>query len=256
MRRVLLSLLAASYALCLGPGCADEERTIKTMPPGYREDVFPQEAASLIDVLWVIDNSASMAPHQQVLAESLTRFMELFSRGLVDYRIAVTTTDVFTEKGAFVGYPPIVHPGLPDPVAAFQRNVRVGTGGIGHEQAFEAARLAIDREKARSAQVLVERALCASHCASQSCRDECLERHRPEFMRPEAHLSLVFVSDEEEQSFGEIRYFQRAFKSALSRIFPVFAIKILYNSNFRQNLLNTRSSSDKNCKGHIRGVSP
>ncbi|MBI5547006.1 MAG: VWA domain-containing protein, partial [Deltaproteobacteria bacterium] len=206
-------LLLASAAL----GC-DDERLINTPPPGFRQDVFTQDAASRIDVLWVIDNSGSMKPHQEELATSLTRFMELFTRGLVDYRIAVTTTDVFNDQGEFLGNPAIIEPSLPDPVASFQKNVKVGTGGKGHEEAFEAARLAIEREKAAATAVLAERDRCVASCPdgpTQRCRDGCAALHVPRFMRPEARLHIVFVSDEEEQSFGEVRFYQRYFEEAL-----------------------------------------
>ena len=170
-------------------------------------------------MLWVIDNSASMEPRQEELAESLTRFMRLFDRGLVDYRIAVTTTDVLRDGGEFIGNPPIVTPTIADPVASFQRNVKVGTGGKGHEEAFEAARLAIARERVRTAETLAERSGCLATCsaasASSQCAADCERRYQPEFMRPDAHLYLVFVSDEQEQSFGEVRYFQRLFEGAL-----------------------------------------
>jgi len=209
----VLCLLALSFA-------CGEDRVVRTLPPGYREDVFAQEAASRIDVLWVIDNSASMQPHQEALAASLSRFIELFSRGLVDYRIAVTTTDARRARGEFLGSPAIVHPSLPDPVAAFQRNVKVGTGGKGYEQGLEAVRLAVERERGRAEAVLAERKACADACDSLGesaprCREDCANRHQPEFMRPEAHLYVVFVTDEEDQSIGDVRYFQRHLKGAL-----------------------------------------
>lgn len=208
----VLSLLLAALA-----GCG-EDRIVRTLPPGYRQDVFPQDAASKIDVLWVVDNSASMKPEQDELATSFTRFMELFSRGRVDYRIAVTTTDVFSDQGTFIGTPDVIDPSLPDPVAAFQKNVKVGTGGKGHEEAFEAARIAIDREKAAAATLLAQRDQCVTACpdgATERCQDDCAARYAPRFMRPDAHLYLVFVSDEEEQSFGEVRFYQRAFEQSL-----------------------------------------
>jgi hypothetical protein len=203
--------MAGLVAAC-GPG-----KTVATLPPGFRQDTFGQEAASKIDVLWVIDNSASMASVQEELSTSLTRFMDTLSRGLVDYRIAVTTTDVFGDQGQFVGNPAVIDPSLPDPVFQFQRSVRVGTQGKGHEEGFEAARLAIEREKASAAAVLEELDACLAGCAGapQACRDDCARRHEPRFMRRGAHLYLVFVSDEEEQSAGEVRFFQRTFESAL-----------------------------------------
>jgi hypothetical protein len=212
MERIVLILGAVASALL----ACGEDRVISTPPPGFRQDVFRQEAASKIDVLWVIDNSASMQPHQDKLRDSLSRFIATFTRGLVDYRIAVTTTDVLDDRGEFLGNPPIVEPALPDPIAAFERNVSVGTGGKGHEEAFEAARLAITREQAAAAAVLKERSACEKGCMGRaSCIARCAETFVPRFMRPGAHLYIVFVSDEEEQSFGEVRYYQRFFETAL-----------------------------------------
>jgi hypothetical protein len=210
--RLGLAALAVAAA-----GCS-KDRIINTPPPGFRQDVFPQDAASKIDVLWVVDNSASMKPEQDELAASFTRFMELFNRGLVDYRIAVTTTDVFNDHGEFVGNPDVVDPSLPDPVATFQKNVKVGTGGNGHEEAFEAARLAVEREKTTAAAVLSQRQTCVSACAdgpTQRCLDDCASQYPQLFMRSDAHLYVIFVSDEDEQSFGEVRYYQRYFEESL-----------------------------------------
>ncbi|MGC4121797.1 MAG: vWA domain-containing protein [Myxococcales bacterium] len=216
-RRTALFTVALALGTLALQGC-NEDRIIERPPPGFRQDVFAQDAAAKIDVLWVVDNSASMQPEQEELATSFTRFMELFSRGQVDYRIAVTTTDVFNDEGLFIGNPEIVDPSLSDPVAAFQKNVKVGTGGKGHEEAFEAARRAIDREKQAASVVLGERAACVAACpggGSESCKDSCAAAHMPRFMRPEAHLYIIFVSDEDEQSFGEIRYYQRYFEESL-----------------------------------------
>ncbi len=46
-----------------------------------------------VDLVFVINNSPSMAPHQSRIAENLSRFRELFHRLDLDYRIGVLTTD-------------------------------------------------------------------------------------------------------------------------------------------------------------------
>ncbi|MFN7131008.1 MAG: vWA domain-containing protein [Myxococcales bacterium] len=217
MTRLLHAALLA-IAVLTSLGC-EEDRIVKTLPPGFRKDVFPQDATSRIDVLWVIDNSGSMAEEQKLLSDNLGRFMELFNRGQVDYRIAVTTTDVFNDQGKFVGNPAIITPTISDPVGSFQRNVRVGTSGKGLEQGLEAARRAIEREQARSAEVVKKRDQCRATCsaagAGQKCLDDCNVRNSPEFMRPDAALYVIFVTDEEDGSFGEVRYFHRFFEGAL-----------------------------------------
>ncbi len=208
---------ALSLLALLALTSCEERRLVQLEVDGFRQDVFAQEAASKLDLLWLIDNSGSMAPHQDLLAAGLRRFMTLLDRGLVDYRIAVTTTDARADRGQFCGSPAIVTPQLADPVAAFQRNVRVGTEGTGHEEAFEAARLAIERERERAAQAIERQERCLAACAEADarCADDCEAAHAPEFMRQNAHLHLIFVSDEDEQSAGELRFFQRFFETSL-----------------------------------------
>ncbi len=46
-----------------------------------------------VDLVFVINNSPSMAPHQSRIAENLQRFRQLFDERELDYRIGVLTTD-------------------------------------------------------------------------------------------------------------------------------------------------------------------
>jgi hypothetical protein len=49
-----------------------------------------------VDLVFVINNSPSMAPHQARIAENLSRFRQLFHTHDLDYRIGVLTTDFVT----------------------------------------------------------------------------------------------------------------------------------------------------------------
>lgn len=51
-----------------------------------------------IDLVFVINNSKSMAPHQERIAASLSRFRHLFNQLDMDYRIAVLTTDFVNSR--------------------------------------------------------------------------------------------------------------------------------------------------------------
>jgi hypothetical protein len=46
-----------------------------------------------VDLVFVINNSPSMAPHQSRIADNLSRFRKLFDERHLDYRIGVLTTD-------------------------------------------------------------------------------------------------------------------------------------------------------------------
>lgn len=131
-------------------------------------DAFTQSPFEKVDVLLVVDDSCSMAPYQQKLGSDFGGFFDYFADGNVDWRLAVTTTDVSTpDFGSIRG--PIVGPDAVDPAALFSEVVQVGTGGGGLETGLAAA-----------ARVL--------------------KNPRDGFPRDDAAISVIFVSDEEDAS--------------------------------------------------------
>ena len=118
-------------------------KLVKTLPPDVRVDTYSQQAASKIDVLWVIDDSGSMAPRQENLAKNFQAFIDVFAKGSIDFRLAVTTTDIFKVRGQLKGSPRILTPSTPNLLAAFSNNVKVGTLGSPYEAGLQAAQLAL-----------------------------------------------------------------------------------------------------------------
>ncbi|RMG18389.1 MAG: VWA domain-containing protein [Deltaproteobacteria bacterium] len=168
--------------LAAGPGCSCDDTGLgRTLPPGARIDTFQQAEVSRLDILWVVDNSRSMIEEQQNLAENLLSFFRYLDQGDVDYQIAVTTTDAVNDAGRFVGRPEVLTPLTPNVLDAFRGNIQVGIEGRAQEQGLEAALLA-------------------------------LSERNPSFLRDEAYLFVIFVSDEDDSSFGELRYFWRVFE--------------------------------------------
>jgi hypothetical protein len=156
-------------------------------PPGNVVDAFSQAALGKSDILWVIDNSGSMAREQAQLASSFPQFFQHLQSQQVDYRIGVTTSDVFNNGGKLVsgrGYPSVIvgnsqDPNVantPDPEAAFAANIHVGISGSARDESMEAATLAL--------QTLQESAGTALD-AGQSVL----------FLRPDSALFMIFVGD-------------------------------------------------------------
>lgn len=58
-----------------------------------RHMVVDRSRSREVDLVFVINNSPSMAPHQARIATNLSRFRRLFNERDLDYRIAVLTTD-------------------------------------------------------------------------------------------------------------------------------------------------------------------
>jgi hypothetical protein len=63
-----------------------------------KQKLADRRASREVDLVFVINNSRSMAPHQQRIAENLRRFRQLFDEKKLDYRIGVLTTD-FVNQG-------------------------------------------------------------------------------------------------------------------------------------------------------------
>jgi hypothetical protein len=204
---------AAALLALLATACGDT-RLVPARPPGLRVDTYAQRSASKVDVLWVVDDSGSMAPRQENLARNFQAFLALFRQGRIDFRLAVTTTDIFARPGELVGSPAVLAPDTPELELAFARNVRVGTSGSAYEAGLEAARLALERQAQEGAPWREALAACEAGCETEACREGCAVRYPVPFLRPGAFLYLVFVSDEEDRSPRELRAYWRAFEQA------------------------------------------
>ncbi len=155
-----------------------------------QKDVFKQLQRPLTDIMFVVDDSCSMGDDQKSLAKNFQSFINWAVRLNVDYQIMVTTTDVTGRRapaGCARGNPKIVTPQTPSPIAAFQANVRVGISGSASELGLEAA----------------YRALIPP--ASTGCNKG--------FFRKAASLSMIFVSDEKDQSKQQVQFYISFFRS-------------------------------------------
>ncbi|TNE85106.1 MAG: hypothetical protein EP330_27270 [Deltaproteobacteria bacterium] len=175
---------ATSTLLLIGliGGCSEYE----VQDFGY-VDVFNQNPAEDVDILLVVDNSCSMQTYQTRLGQNFSQFISWFVGANINYQIAVTTTSLtqpnpnctsaeharIPAPGQFVDNT-VITPSTPDAASVFNTLVNVGTCGSANEMGLEAARLALSEPNLSGANA--------------------------GFLRPEASLSLIFVSDEEDYS--------------------------------------------------------
>jgi hypothetical protein len=167
-------------------------------------DVFRQVSVRKVDILWVIDSSGSMAPKQDRLAANIKTFVDQLvnANPPIDFHIAVITTDTddpltrgelrtwtlsgFT--GNYISCQPLLTGGVQcntqvngsdagtaSAVAAFDQLGRVGINGSAQERGLYAAYLAL------------------TNPVNISGATE-------KFVRPDAALYVVFVSDEDDSS--------------------------------------------------------
>lgn len=177
--RAVLTLTTLSSFLA---GCNDNQVITTPTPeeavePSTFTDAFLTRAERKIDVLWVIDDSGSMGGEQDKLAADFAAFISDFTTLGLDYQIAVVTTDVqdaTNHRGRIQGE--IMTRDTPDIVQTFSDTALVGTSGsrTTEEQGLEAARLALS--------------------------PEALATFNAGFLREDAVLAIIFVSDEDDQS--------------------------------------------------------
>jgi hypothetical protein len=121
----------------------------------------------------VVDNSCSMAPYQTKLGENFDNFIEYFVGANVDYHIGVTTTDnTIKRAGQIIG--DVITPETSDPAGTFTDIVNVGIDGSGMEMGLETGLKAVTPPRTDNA--------------------------NKGFLRDEASLSIIVVSDEEDSS--------------------------------------------------------
>ncbi len=132
-------------------------------------DRFIQEPADAVDVLFSIDHSGSMSSDIVALGNSFGTFIQSFVSLGLDFHIAVITAD--PDCPEFMG--PVITSATADPVAEFQRQTREGSS-CGGEAAFGASM----------------NALAPAMLAGPNAG----------FLRTDANLAVVGISDEPEQT--------------------------------------------------------
>lgn len=151
------------------------------------EEGFTQDYNEFVDVLWVIDNSGSMSDEVASISSNFQTFIDEFTDLDLDYRIAVVTTDMDdpNDSGRFQGS--VITPETSNPVTAFTQQANQGSNGSATEQGFAAVQAA-----------LTEPLLSTTNAG---------------FLRDDATLSVIVVSDEDDNSSINAASFTSWFQS-------------------------------------------
>ncbi|RME22350.1 MAG: VWA domain-containing protein [Deltaproteobacteria bacterium] len=153
--------------LLLASACKPEQNISRVI----HSDVFLQEPTNEVDILWVVDNSNSMADEQEEIAEKFESFITHIEESNADFHIGVITTDLDhpDQNGKLQGDPLFLTP-EDDYVELFQERIQIGIEGSPQEKGIDAALTALSEP------------LVSSYNAG--------------FRRPGATLSIIYVSDE------------------------------------------------------------
>lgn len=188
MKRVVTKGLGFLLACSALGGCSED----KLRALSETTEQFTQNAAAKIDVLWVVDNSNSMGEEQEGLGESFTAFINNLVASNIDYRIGVVSTDpadggILNTGSSNV---PVISNTTPNASSIFLENVSVGTSGSPDERAFEVMSMAMG--------------------VGPGWRPgDPITPPNSDFIRDEASLFVVVVSDEDDESLGPVGYYRR-----------------------------------------------
>lgn len=170
-------------------------------------DEFVQTSGQTVDVLFVIDNSGSMGEEQDNLDDNFARFINGAQQFNNDYQIGVVTTDMEDEgdSGRLQGGQGRILRRGPNIEADFGRVVSVGTGGSGTERGLEAARAALSDPLAFDTGVSCQ---SDSACvAPDTCVEGVCGGFNRGFIRQNAALEVIFVSDEDDFSDASLNFY-------------------------------------------------
>jgi hypothetical protein len=164
------------------------DRVVLIDPPladAVQTDVLKQ-SDGVVDILWVVDDSGSMADERARLALNFSTFVQQLVTMSVDFQMGVTPI-VFTGGGVLRGTPSIIDTKTPDPQAVFTANTT-----------FPASR-------SRWAQGL--------RMAQDALTSPNTDPGGPNagFVRPKAALAVIVVTNDEDHSFGTPQYYTRLF---------------------------------------------
>jgi hypothetical protein len=140
-------------------------------------DEWAQSPSDQVDILFIVDNSFSMTEEQEALAAGFPAFVEGMTSSNTDFHLGVISTSFDYDdenRGLLIGEPPVLTKN-DDYVQGFLDRVKIGTDGSDKEKGLEAAEYALSP-------------------ALQS------NGRNAGFIRAEAQLLLVVVSDEEDCS--------------------------------------------------------
>lgn len=143
----LLILCFVCSALLLGCGT------------NYKFDLTPEEDVSStslelnkeVDVLWVIDSSASMSKHQEALAQQVSVFNNGLRDTKLDFRMGVINMDT-RDFSRFIGTPSVLNNGSAQlDQTMYDRFLSIGEGGSTIEEGLATMKEALQRESRSSA---------------------------------------------------------------------------------------------------------
>lgn len=135
-------LLTIGLCGLLGAGCHD----YSVSKQSFIETFTQRDRKEGIDVLWVIDDSATMYEEQDLLIASADAFIGFVANSGVDFQLGVVSTDMDRSPGVLRG--DVMTQDTSDLVDVFNDQIESSSAGSRDERGFDAAMAAADPDRA------------------------------------------------------------------------------------------------------------
>ncbi len=184
-------------------------------------------ANNKVDILWVIDNSGSMATKQNNLSVGFNSFSNVFVNKGFSFNMGIVTSDTRTtglggQAGIFQGAPSVISDTTIGFAALFQNNVKVGQAGDSAAKELHAIELATGA---------------------------LLNTTNTGFLRSDAHLAVIILSDADDNDSAASGATTATTLAHLQALKPdVYDVSSrTYKKNFTVSAVAVNSMTDTDC---------
>lgn len=154
--------------------------------PAVQVDV-QRQADGIVDILWIVDDSGSMANQRETLVNNFARFLDELLALQVRFHMGVISTNA-NDRGVLRGATKIITNETPNPRGVFLQNTTFPSGSR--------ARLELGLR-------MMELALTEPTRSGPNAG----------FLRPNAALAVIVVTDEDDSSYADPAYYSRFLRS-------------------------------------------
>lgn len=178
MKKLCVLSVALVASTALTAGCNKQKYSLPSETQTFEQSV---QYNNKVDVLLMVDNSSSMDTYQNKLADQVPGMLAALNGLGMDYQIVVVTTDMRSggNGGHFVGSPKILTAGTPNLASVLTSRVRQGNDGSTLERGLQSIESALDSETG--------------------------------FLRGDAMLAVIALSNEDDYSAGTATYYKDYF---------------------------------------------